>query len=119
MATAAAITPTKFDSVFDCPRCDGKGCIPEFRHIAGGRCFLCAGNKTINMKVKTVKVVEKKTQVVFRSCEVYQAIDIWMTGRFGLEVVYSRYITNENREELRALWAWFKSNGAEMVIQNS
>jgi len=31
----------------DCPRCNGRGIMPEFMHIAKGVCFLCFGNKKI------------------------------------------------------------------------
>ena len=30
-----------------CPKCDGRGYIMGFRHIDNGRCFRCAGNRTI------------------------------------------------------------------------
>lgn len=50
-------TQTKIDSVFTCPRCDGKGWLPEFRHIKNGDCFLCGGAKVItsNRKFKADK----------------------------------------------------------------
>jgi hypothetical protein len=31
----------------ECPRCNGRGIMPEFMHIAKGICFLCFGNKKI------------------------------------------------------------------------
>lgn len=30
-----------------CPRCGGGGFLPEFRHVAGGVCFLCNGNGNV------------------------------------------------------------------------
>lgn len=30
-----------------CPKCDGRGYLDAFRHIDNGRCFRCAGNRTI------------------------------------------------------------------------
>lgn len=32
-----------------CPRCDGKGYINGFGHIADGRCFLCGGGRVISV----------------------------------------------------------------------
>ena len=30
-----------------CPRCDGKGALQEFRHVARGECFSCNGKGTV------------------------------------------------------------------------
>jgi hypothetical protein len=33
-------------ATFTCPKCNGTGSV-SFKHIADGRCFLCAGNGTL------------------------------------------------------------------------
>lgn len=118
-AAATAIKTTKTDSVFDCPRCDGRGHINEFRHIKNGVCFLCAGAKVIEMKAPSKKVIEKKTQVVLIRCHAYEMIEVWMNGTRGLESVFCRYINDGNRDELRRLWAWFRANGAKMIVKEN
>lgn len=117
----------KFDSVFECPRCNGKGFIPEFRHIKDGTCFLCCGAKKIAFNTKNNAVVQKKTQVVFKRYEAYktgvgmvtvEAIEVWMNSKIGMQSVGGGYINDENREEYRLMWSYFKANGAEMIVKD-
>ena len=39
-----------------CSRCNGRGFLPEYRHIDGGRCFKCGGCGCDNMPRETVIV---------------------------------------------------------------
>lgn len=35
-----------------CSKCDGRGYINGFSHIANGRCFLCTGSGTMTIKIR-------------------------------------------------------------------
>lgn len=34
-------------NLVDCPRCGGQGNIPAYKHIEGGRCFMCHGARKV------------------------------------------------------------------------
>ena len=55
--TTQQATQTKIEECFECPRCDGRGFMDEFSHIASGRCFLCGGSKKISLKTVYPKKV--------------------------------------------------------------
>lgn len=40
-----------------CPRCNGSGCLQEFRHIQSGTCFKCDGKGTSNKTETTTEEV--------------------------------------------------------------
>lgn len=105
---------------FECPRCSGKGWLPEFRHIKNGTCFLCNGNKTIKVgsqlnlgKGRKPKVVFKKANTEYRVAE---TIEVWFDGKYGYVQEFVMYINDGNRQELRDLWKCLKDNGAIMQI---
>lgn len=116
-----------YDSMFDCPRCEGKGKIAEFRHIKGGICFLCNGAKKIN---KTVKYNRKGNLICqFTKGHVTNWYPDKGTIREYREVISFSFdggrrfdggffVTDENKEERRDLWRWFKNQGAEMIFNN-
>lgn len=98
-----------------CPRCDGRGHMSEFAHVANGRCFLCAGEKTIDLKYAVNN--EKKT-VKFQ-CHVFKK----MSGEFAYMDITAHECTADGRihsspwsvyvedaDEARALWASFRGN---------
>ena len=35
-----------------CNRCGGRGELPQYRHVEGGICFKCRGNKSVKMYYK-------------------------------------------------------------------
>jgi hypothetical protein len=37
-------------NLIECYRCNGKGFIPGFEHVANGRCFLCMGSGKLDAK---------------------------------------------------------------------
>lgn len=45
----------KLAEYINCERCHGTGNIPEYKHVSGGRCFLCNGSG-FNLPVFTCKV---------------------------------------------------------------
>lgn len=118
----------KIDSVFECPRCNGKGHLPEFRHVKNGVCFLCAGEKTISLKKRYPKKDAIVCTVLKGMCSQYtdntftkleyvyrEAINISFDG--GVTVLFAKLIDDSNRSEMRAVWKWAKDNGATMILE--
>lgn len=98
-----------------CPRCDGRGHMSEFAHVANGRCFLCSGEKTIDLKYAVNN--EKKT-VKFQ-CTVFKG----MSGNFNYMDItahectpdgriyrYAWAIYLEDADQARAMWASLRGN---------
>ena len=105
---------------FECPRCSGKGWLPEFRHIKNGTCFLCNGNKTIKVGSQLNLGKGRKPRVAFKKAnteyKVGEAIEVWFDGKYGYVKEFVMYINEGNRQELRDLWKCLKDNGAIMQI---
>ncbi len=57
---------TKFQMV-DCPKCDGKGFIQAFGHVANGVCFCCKGAKQFKVTADDIERTMTPEQV--RKCE--------------------------------------------------
>lgn len=47
-----------------CPKCNGKGTLDQYHHIAGGQCFRCNGTGEVNdrltQRIKTVEEMESE-----------------------------------------------------------
>lgn len=110
-----------------CPRCSGTGELPKFRHIEGGRCFLCEGEKVI--KISTLTLPEKTTVCYQDNRNVTENNGMpwpesYRIERFSIVVNggsswpngcrdYVTAVTDENREGLRDLWRHAKQTGCE------
>ena len=109
-----------------CPRCSGTGELPKFRHIEGGRCFLCEGEKVI--KISTLTLPEKTTVCYQDNRNVTENDGMpwpesYRIERFSIVVNggsswpngwdFVTAVTDDNREELRAVWVQAKKLGIE------
>jgi hypothetical protein len=116
----------------DCPRCDAKGFLKEFSHIANGRCFLCAGAKTISLSTKYPKKAGKATyqQGVDRYraqkqnglkvnvIAPFEQIQIlWGCKGDGQTITSDFDLTDENKPEMRALWRWLQENNFKTEVK--
>lgn len=101
-----------------CPRCNGRGTLPEFAHIKGGACFLCGGAKTINSTFKYQADRKFKPPIVEfikaanHNCK--DAIQVWFDSKYGYGAQIIETVNEENKLEMRELWKFFKNNGAIM-----
>lgn len=62
-----------------CPKCNGKGYIPEYGHIASGVCFLCNGRGYIDRAGKPAQLRLKNvigTLPGFTRRETFEVIDL-------------------------------------------
>src|SRR4051812_13317988 len=46
-------------ALYSCPRCNGKGFISGFGHVADGRCFACAGAGKLSASAKSLSEAER------------------------------------------------------------
>lgn len=46
-------------ALYSCPRCNGKGFIQGFGHVADGRCFACAGAGKLSASAKSLNDAER------------------------------------------------------------
>jgi len=64
----------------DCPRCNGAGYFPKFRHIENGKCFRCKGSGFASyakwLPIESIQSIELK-----EGAENYQANVLLKTGR--------------------------------------
>lgn len=60
------MTTTTAAKTTTCPRCDGKGRIPEYGFIADGVCFRCSGSGVVAAKPAKVN---KYSQIKCMHCE--------------------------------------------------
>lgn len=110
----------------ECPRCSGTGELPHFKHVDGGVCFLCDGEKTI--EASEIKLPESACVCYQdnRNCTEHHGQPFpkeWRIERFSLVVNGGRFmpngwdyvtaVTDENRASLRALWMAAKASGVE------
>ena len=56
-----------------CPKCDGKGKLRAFSHIANGDCFLCGGSGTVSFKSFVGPNQETRFSVFRRDGQFYYA----------------------------------------------
>ena len=122
----------KVDSVFDCPRCESKGYLPEFSHIQGGVCFLCSGQKKINRNTQYNRKGKIICEFTKGHTRIYDDVPSPNTTPHEWKMIYREvltfsfdggnrwyggwYITDENRLAMRGLWKWFKQQGSQMII---
>lgn len=120
----------------ECPRCDGRGILQEFSHILNGRCFLCGGDKVINLKTKYSKkglickvgkgIVNQQHPLIpsrwvkkYRTCIVL-SFDGGNSfrGVSSAPVVFGNDKNNPELEPLRNVWKWAKNAGAELIVED-
>ena len=63
----------------DCPRCDGAGYFPKFRHIENGKCFRCKGSGFASYALLLPIESIRKFQLI-EGCENYHA-EVLLTNR--------------------------------------
>jgi hypothetical protein len=47
----------------NCGKCEGKGILPEYRHIAGGTCFACKGRGIFTYTLKQYEKKQEKKRI--------------------------------------------------------
>jgi len=59
--------PATFETLtHTCDRCDGKGRLPHYAHVASGVCFACQGSGTLSQRVRTDGTVMTSLEVFKR-----------------------------------------------------
>ena len=62
------IMPATFETLtHTCDRCDGRGVLPHYGHVASGVCFACKGSGTLSQRVRTDGTVMTSLEVFKRS----------------------------------------------------
>lgn len=117
-----------------CPRCDGRGILDEFSHIASGRCFLCGGSKKISSttkyprKAETAKYeqgvskfkLQKLNGMVVNKVEKFERISIlWGWQGDGATIMSVIELTEANKPEMRTLWRWLQENGFKLTTSKN
>lgn len=115
-------------TTIECPRCDGKGIIEAFRHVADGRCFLCLGACRICIdRISALR--DDHYTLGYTVGNTYKAADgsgdtitqperMWIHGQSknGTVWTFFRDVTDVNRAELRAIWSRFAKLPHEKII---
>lgn len=53
------------NSVIRCPKCNGTGILPEYKHLDNGKCFLCNGKGFIHIdEEKEIKKIDKNKKSI-------------------------------------------------------
>ena len=116
----------------DCPRCDAKGFLKEFSHVANGRCFLCGGAKTISLSTKYPKKAERATYE--QGVDRYKAQKqnglkvnviapferikvLWGYQGDGTTIMSVFELTDENKPQMRSLWRWLQENKFKTEVE--
>lgn len=60
-------------SSYTCGRCDGKGLLPHYSHVANGTCFACQGTGTVSYTERTDGTMMHKFEVITRYGDFYCA----------------------------------------------
>lgn len=121
----------------ECPRCLGKGWLPEFRHVKGGICFLCGGAKVItprskgNAKTMELYVIQGTVNMyhpVVKGAYVKKfrtALVVSFDGGRsrmsvpGLPVIEGKREKNDPElQRFRQFWRWVKDNGGQCYFQD-
>ena len=110
-ATATQLAAQSFDSVFDCPRCSGKGYLDHFNHVASGRCFLCGGSKKVTLKERNNKGEYHCDHYVNHGHN--QLCITWAETDGRVRSIVAKEITPQNRDEMANLWKAAKAAGVK------
>ena len=90
--TIETLTEVVADKVLPCTRCNGSGCLPEYRRIQGGVCFKCEGSGLSN---RTKKVKTEKIETATVNAEIMQESETF-------ENMLARRQAKQERFEARA-----------------
>lgn len=113
--------------MFTCGKCNGKGRIREYGHVADGVCFECGGTGKVEAREKstvgaftlenTLELLAEKED--FYSPEAYAANVAWITRKYddGMNPVILRCQIIESGE--RAMYNWYLANGDEADKSNA
>jgi len=97
MATATA-TAT-------CPKCDGKGRLPHYGHIASGVCFACGGSGSGRIRQRTDGTVKTSLEVFMRGGQfvyaAHRATVLADDGTWGKCLICSDL---DDADAARSLW---------------
>ena len=130
-------TKQSLENTIPCPRCDARGFIPEYSHIASGRCFLCGGAKVIDKKAQygrkglICKVGRGYVNFLhptvggayvrkFRTCVVlsFDGGYNYVGVKSAPPVIETKPDKNNPElEAIRDVWRWAKQAGAEMIYE--
>ena len=107
-----------------CPKCKGNKILPEYRHYAGGVCFLCQGHGFVNLSQplpKSVTVSGEYTHGYIPTMveggvwngewEYTKKMVAWVQKGRDITVFKRVDITPETRDEAAALYRWVQRNG--------
>jgi hypothetical protein len=117
-------------TIQECPKCKGNKVLPEYRHYAGGVCFLCRGFGVIDLSQslpKNVKVTgEYRHGYVPKMVEggkwlgeweYVKRMVAWARRGNDITVVKRVDINPQTRDEAAYLYRWVQKNGGKVEIK--
>jgi hypothetical protein len=117
----AATQTTETTTSYDCAKCDGRGRINGFQHIASGRCFQCGGSGKVELAALTDGDIERahyymgnsiKSMFLIGTEDAREVLDYISTGKWWSIDAWAD--VQAPRAEAAELRQWVIARGREM-----